>query len=201
VTAGYEDFTQALTSVDGPILQQSNIPFWGDNPNAWDQARVAGVVLPGTVIIDAKVGARVDHKPIPGTHGGKTTFLNYEAAKVTMTVTVWTADQLEALADFITTVRPSTNIQPIDISHPSLAILSISSVKVIDISAPKRNPALDSYSVVFEMLENWVKPTRAAVTSSSASKENKFQENAVSPKITQDLEKPSRLNGGFRPAQ
>lgn len=44
------------------------IPFWGDNPLAWDQIKIGGLLMPGRCKVTFKAGERLSVRRSPQTH-------------------------------------------------------------------------------------------------------------------------------------
>lgn len=204
MSAPYEDFSKASSLGFGPqgsaATAAGGVPFWGDNPNAWDKCVLAGVELPGIANVEPTVEAKVDHKAIPGTHGAKLTYLGYEPAKVKISLTLWTPEQLQAYQELVPLIRPREKILPVDIAHPSCALHGITSVKVLKIEGPKRNGSGDFCTIELSAIENWTaQRSNQAKVDSSANALDKFN-NVITPKADQKVgAKPSTQNASFSP--
>jgi len=46
----------------------TSIPFWGDNPLAWDQIKIGGTLMPGRCKVTFKPPQRLDVRKSPQTH-------------------------------------------------------------------------------------------------------------------------------------
>ena len=105
-------------------------PF--SNPQAWDVITVAGVASPGKCdVSDCKTAYDWDVKKGKGVRGATVTFLGRPPAKFHITFQLWTAAHFAAWDAF----RPLFKYDPakkqpnaIDIYHPALADIEISSV-------------------------------------------------------------------------
>lgn len=133
----YEDLSGSTAL--GLDLSSKGVPFWGDDPGAWDAITIAGVRLPGIAEVDGDVELRVDLKETPGAKGAKHSLLGWKPSQVTVTVRVWTADQLELWAAIAKQLRPliakggTNQPKPVDIYHPNLEIFGIHQVTVTKI--------------------------------------------------------------------
>lgn len=143
-------------------------PFWDNDErgyegplyssNAWDVVELGGQKLPGVWTAQAVASKRVDEKQAAGSHAATPTFLGKKPAEVTLTGYIWTPAQLKLWNDIVELIWPPPCLLPmdakkakafkrkldntaLDIYHPALAMLRISSVIVeaIPSPAPGRN--------------------------------------------------------------
>ncbi len=87
------------------LTTSSAVPFWGDAPDSWESVIVAGWRLPGVCAIDGKVRRRHDKKSTAGTNGSTVTYIGDDQAEFTVTVRLWTAEQLSAYAKLVGYLR------------------------------------------------------------------------------------------------
>lgn len=86
-----------------------NVPHWSgkdsdtdpantrDLRSPWDKIFFDGVVLPGIAKVSIEEGRKIDGRGAPGRNGTRLIDKGAEPAKVTITLTVWTHVQLQAL--------------------------------------------------------------------------------------------------------
>lgn len=74
------------------------VPFWGDNPGAWDTVFLDGLQLPGICKMTG-VGLKrgVDKKKVKGKNGCTITFHGNDAAEVKFSLTINTEEELQDL--------------------------------------------------------------------------------------------------------
>lgn len=189
----FEDFTLGPTSA----AIATGLPFWGDAPDAWDRALIAGRLVPGRVVVEAKVKNRIDKKSIPGTHGAKMTHIGYEPAEVTLTIEIWTAAQLDELRSIVQLIRPRKSApQPFTLQHPSIAMLDITSVLFMEV-ANLRPKGDGMYSMTITGLEYVPKGKKAKVVTADKPSALSQRTNALSEetdKRLKDAKKPSVQN-------
>lgn len=191
----HEDFLREQRSA----VVAEGTPFWGTNPNAWDTALIAGRAIPGRCVPHAKVKNRVDRKTIPGTHGAKATHIGYAPAEIRLEITIWTAQQLGELEDIIRLVRPrKTAPQPFTISHPSLSMLDISAMLVIEIDNLQQKGEAGFYALTIHGMEYVTRGNdKAKVETAKKTKDAGSFTNALSEetdKRLKDQRKPSAQN-------
>jgi len=118
-------------------------PFWGDDPDAWDQVVIANVGLPGLAEVEGDVELRVDLKEAPGNKGARHTLLGWKPAEVNITLRIWTAAQWSLWLTLAKQLRPNTgrggsnNPAPVEIYHPALEALDIRKVTIVKLGFPK----------------------------------------------------------------
>lgn len=135
-----------LTAAQALLVPQSR-PFWDPSarpqgapgapyvigtPSAWDTVFLAGRPVPGVVRLDGYRQRRVDAKPSLGTDGATLTHTGHDPSEIQLKITIWTPEQLadyeEVLKIFATTIAGKAPPPPVDIAHPALAIMGITSV-------------------------------------------------------------------------
>lgn len=153
MTTGYEDFRTAQ-QLDDSTRSQSAIPFWGDDPDAWDTIFFAGEAAPGLAKVTGEVKNRVDKKMLPGTNGAKMTHIGYEPAEVDVELRLWMPEQLKAFADLVKQLRPRRNSPPpVTVNHPALALYEIRSAQMLSIGLPEYDDHADCYRVKMKLRE------------------------------------------------
>jgi hypothetical protein len=106
---------------------------------AWDHIVISGEQFLGLAQVTAKVENRIDKKPAAGKHGAVIRFQGYEPGEISITLRAWTEPLYDAMLQIITRLRPRKGQAPtaIDVTHPALTALDISSVYVKEISSPE----------------------------------------------------------------
>jgi hypothetical protein len=142
------------------------MPFWYDPPaadgrTAWDVLILGGGKVPGIARVEARLGRRLDMKKAKGAHGASLTDEGYDPAQITITITIWEREHLDALRNFVAKLRPKSTADPaaVDVVHPQLQFLGITSIFIKEISAP-RPVGQGLYDVVFQAIEYMPLPKR-----------------------------------------
>lgn len=96
----FEDWTQMEPGGVGEAL---TVPFWGDQPEAWNRVYISGVVLPGIATVSGTgYKRRVDRRKTAGQHGESMTDLGDDCSEIEIILTLWTEQHLR---DFQAVVR------------------------------------------------------------------------------------------------
>ena len=157
-----DDFADLTGSTAlGLDLTSKGVPFWGDDPGTWDSVEIAGVELPGLAEVDGDVEMRVDLKETPGAKGAKHTLLGWKPSQVTITLRIWTAEQLALWVSIAKQLRPlvakggTNQPKPVDIYHPNLEIFGIYQVTITKIGflRPEGSAAQGVRTVTMQGLE------------------------------------------------
>lgn len=175
------------------------LPFWGDNPDAWDTALIAGRTIPGRVAVTAKVKNRVDRKSVPGSHGAKYTHIGYAPAEVTLDIEVWTPEHLSRLNDLVRLIRPRKGTpEPVVINHPSLSMLDVSAVLVIEVGNLQRKGDSGVMHMTITAMEYVPAGNdKAKVGTAKSTKDAANFDNALTTeadKRVKELKRPSKQN-------
>lgn len=153
------------------------IPFWGVAPTSldpsnanfpvWDIVLLAGQTLPGLCAVKGGRAQRFDVKKSKGTNFGTLTAQGYDPAEFTITERIWTPQQLNALWTMMPILEPLYGalaiIQAVDVYHPSLAIRSIASVVIKDITLLHPSSIRDVWEMDIKCQE-YVPPQKKNVT-------------------------------------
>jgi hypothetical protein len=129
--SAYEDFLSAAPRAASGLVR--GLPFWGDDPGAWDVAYLNGARLPGVAKVGGNgLGRRWDKVKTPGQKGASFVVLGFEPAQFDITLTIWTSEQLRQLESFAKVLRPATNVRgrfkpedAVSVDHPVLAFYGI----------------------------------------------------------------------------
>lgn len=97
-----EDFNDQTGS---GITTASEAPFWGDEPESWDTAFVAGIKLPGVCRVKGGVKRKFDRKHTSGRNGPSVTYTGDDAAEFSIVVKVWTPEHLQELAAVVSRLK------------------------------------------------------------------------------------------------
>lgn len=138
-----EDTFVDLTNIEGtsPAAASTGLPFWGDDPDAWDHVRLGGFTLPGLCEVDGDIEQKVDVKKPAGSVGGRTTVLGFELAKFKITLSIWTPQHLTDFALLMRALKPLAKAghpKPLEIYYPSLEAVGVRSITVVKIGLLKR---------------------------------------------------------------
>lgn len=121
------------------IVASAGVPFWdsaGDGfdgyegpdyaTNAWDLCTLNGAKVPGITRVKCLPKKKIDIPKSTGRDGGPTTDRGHEAAKIDITITVWTPSQWQKLQVLLRGIwRPpgaplgALDMKAITIEHPS----------------------------------------------------------------------------------
>lgn len=143
------------------------------NPQAWDVVVIAGVKSPGL----AQVGAfdrqhDFDVKKGKGTIGATLTFTGKPPAKGSIKFLLWTQAHFSAWVNFRTLFKydpTKQSVQPVDIYHPSLSDVDITSV-VCEKLGNAVHDGNGLYSISVELIEYTAPPQTSAVSTAKGSK-------------------------------
>lgn len=139
----FEDYTWSSGTQAGTSITVSDVPFWGEAPDAWNTVILAGITVPGIAKVGGKAfDIRMDRKSIPGEHGEKQTTLGREPCDPEIEVRLWTADHLTAFLSIVKAFMPKSQSAlppPIDAIHPALAMFRIKAVRVMSCSFPEEH--------------------------------------------------------------
>lgn len=132
------------------------IPYWYDQPDAWDTCVLGGNALPGIAKVKLSKGKKLDVKQSPGTHGATITDQGYKPASVTVSLQFWTSDHWNSVQAILPTLEPppgKSNATPFDIMHPVAAIRNVKSVLIEDIDGPEETSTRGLYQIVFKCVQ------------------------------------------------
>lgn len=143
--------------------------------NEWDTCRLQGVHVPGLVrvSIDSKP-RRVQNKKQNGADGGTPTFRGLDTAKLTVSVVIWTPDQLSLWDSMLPIIFPNPNkdvnkLSAIDISHPATQQRGIKSIIIEDILGPSDGPVHGSKLYTLKCVEYLPTKSKSAVKTPTGS--------------------------------
>jgi hypothetical protein len=141
-----------------------DLPEWETAPELWNGCGLGGYQLPGIVTVeDASTGRRLDTKKAPGADGAGIADKGLELAKFKITVTIWTQEHLTAWRDMQPTILPRERVserKALEIVHPALVDLGITSVYVQKITALVPGSIPGARTATIHVVEYIPKPTR-----------------------------------------
>lgn len=197
-----------LTGRPSTATSAEGVPFWGDEPDAWDTAWVGGHRLPGLCRVEGSAKRRVDQKRKSGHNGVSVTYTGDDAAKFTIHVTLWTAEQLSQMADILKSLRSSANDAPgvkpskskfpkgvLDVRHPALALLGITAAHLVEYDAPKQDggPASGKYVMGLRFLEHTRSPGSGKASTPVPTIQGRS--GALDPFVVKKKTSPATTNG------
>lgn len=142
------------------------------NPQAWDVVQIGQQSSPGLCKLSGfKRGHEFDVKRGKGTLGATVTFVGRPPAKGTITFKLWTAQHFAAWDSFRPLLKydPTKKaVQAVDVYHPSLADIEMTSFVVEGIGAIEHQGD-GLYQCVVELLEYFPPPKASAVSTPSGS--------------------------------
>ncbi len=153
-----------------------------NDPESWNKVTIAGKDAPGLAEVgEATRGWAWDVKVGKGVYGSTTTFTGRQPAKFSIKFVLWRNDHFVAWAEFVPLLKydPSkisynfdtnytSGVTAVDIYHPSLADLDISSVVVEEIGAVVHE-GKGKYSRTIKFLEWFPPPKFSAVATPAGS--------------------------------
>lgn len=149
-------------------------------PRTWDKVQIGGVESPGTCVVsEFKRAHEFDIKKGKGSLGATITFVGRPPAKGNVKFSLWAQDQFQEWEEFRKLLKydPTKKaVQAIDIYHPSLKDIDITSVVTESIGniVPEGK---GMYSCTVEFLEYFPPPPASAVSTPSGSKSGGFSAN------------------------
>lgn len=155
-----------------------------DNPQAWDVIVIGSATSPGICkVSEFKRAFEWDVKKGKGTFGSTVTFVGRPPAKGSITFYLWTAQHFTDWETFRPLLKydPTKNtVKAVDIFHPSLADIGISSV-VTESLGNIVHEGNQLYSVKVDFLEYFPPPKKSAVSTPNTSDPNTGGKNKSEP--------------------
>ena len=144
-------------------------------PQAWDVIMIGGVVSPGICKVSGiKRINEWDIKKGKGSQGATITFVQKPPAKFSVQIFLWRPQDFtdwDNFRPFLKYDPTKKEVQAIDIWHPALADVDISSVVTESIGGVTHEGA-QLYSVTIEFLEYFPPPKTSSVGNPTGSKQN-----------------------------
>lgn len=146
-----------------------------NNPQEWDVIRVGGITSPGLCKLgDMKSKSEWDVKKGKGVYGATLTYVGRPPTKFTITFKLWLPSHFAAWDTF----RPlfkydatKKQVQAVDIYHPALADIELSSVVCEGIGAINHE-GNQLYTIAVDFIEYFPAPKGSAISTPTGSKSN-----------------------------
>lgn len=113
-----------------------------DQLSPWDVVYLSGYRLPGIARVDGLRKHKTDAPPALGSVGAMATGLGFDPCEITITLTLWTPAQFEAMRQILPKIQPEltpTGYIPraVYVTHPGLTQLKINMLYLVSISIPR----------------------------------------------------------------
>ena len=157
-----------------PIVSESGIPWWKDEPRIYDRVVLAGFEFPGICTVDAELRRKLDKKAPKGVNGGTITDDGEDQAPVEVEVRLYTKEdweRFELIVPFITPKSPGKRLA-VSIDYPTLALFGINTIYVEAVSIPKFADDKRQYMVCRIKATEWRPPPKPAASKSSTTNES-----------------------------
>jgi hypothetical protein len=165
--------------------------LYSDHP--WTTAFLGGMRLPGLCkVLNGLTEIGIDMKKPEGKDGSTITVKGYKPGKFEIACTVWSSDQWDVLQNIISVVwrekkkKAKLATLAIDVSHPALVLLGVSSCVIEGITFPQPGEFDGSMMVGFKCVEN-VAPGKKSATKT-----------ATGPGVAKELQTESRIEEANR---
>lgn len=142
------------------------IPYWLDDPDAWNHPIIGDVTLPGICTVVAEKGRDIDVKKTKGKDGATETDNGMEPG--TVKISMWLGnrthwEQWQAIRQKLDPSQPGALKSPMEIVHPACAERGIRNIIIKKISAGTPT-AKGGVTYTFDCVEWFAqpKPTKAA---------------------------------------
>jgi len=126
------------------------------DPVAWDNVIIADRALPCLrEYPKAKPGRKLDAKSAPGSSGGRIVDKGYDLAKVSVTVSLWTAEHFRLWGELLDVIQPRAGRRrdAVSIYHPALESVGVSSIVVESISSIEHSGTSGIFRAGFEAIQ------------------------------------------------
>ena len=213
------------SGVAGELLYEQYQPRYVDNnngqqaPNDYDHITINGEVLPGIVKdgdIDVKTELHYKSNKTTGTDSNQPLLLGRRPSKISITMKIWTAQQLDATTRILKSLYPTPGnitistskdsnsisvngkkVDPKSVYHPVLDMLNIKFMFITSISALKNSDVTHVKEYTIEAIE--IQNPNANTVAMSNNKPSKVPKSV----ITGDLDKkpPGEVSAGVNSSQ
>lgn len=144
-------------------------------PDAWNKVEIAGRECPGICVVSGFVrNFGWDIKKGKGTKGATLTLNEFPPAEGKIVFSLWTQNHFDEWVEFRKLFLydpPKTKGGPVDIYHPSLADIEITSVVCKSLS-PVQHKGKGLYEITGDFIEYLPPPPVAKVSTADGSKSN-----------------------------
>jgi hypothetical protein len=160
----------------------SGIPFWDDDPEAWDHVVLGPHTLPGLAeITNLTKAEKVDVKSPSGSTGASITCSGAEPATLDIVLRVWTREQWGKLQIILPELQPKKpKGTPYDIAHPKTALRNIKAVYIQEISGPN-NVESGIQEITFKCVEYLQPSSHPTTTPKTSQGIGTFENQLVDP--------------------
>lgn len=115
----------------------SAIPFWDDDPKAWDYIVLGGTPFPGIVAITGSKGRKVDVQAAKGEDGGTLVDNGYDPAKGSISLRLFRRSEWEAWQAAFPGLDPAKKERlPVEVQHPALMAIGVQRIYITTIGVP-----------------------------------------------------------------
>lgn len=137
-----------------------------NDPEGWHVATIAGEDTPGVCKVEGADRLRnYDKKTGPGRSGVTQTFRGKGVVELTLTIQLWTADQMDAWDDFASFLKPFADTgKAVDFWHGAVETLDVKAMVITSLGNPKQVRDGDSLFVATIKLSEFTPPPKANVT-------------------------------------
>lgn len=121
----------------------TSVAGWVATPSAWDTMTLGGMTVPGLVAVTGKLARKDDTAEVPGVDGATQTVLGYAPAEFSVTITLWTDEQLAQYQALLRRFRPqraegkSAAARAVEVRHPAVQVCGLSQLTVYEMTAPE----------------------------------------------------------------
>lgn len=133
----------------------ATIPFWYDEPGAWDTCALGVFVLPGRARVTVSRTKPIDIRKAPGQYGATLIIMGSEPAQVSITLTMWSAEQWAAAVSILGAIElPNPKPQAYAITHPVPNSRGVNGVVVQTIAGPNVGSIVGTVEYTLSCLES-----------------------------------------------
>jgi hypothetical protein len=137
------------------------VPFWYDDPDAWDRIEIAGFEFADTdVDVDGDLGNDFDVQKAAGADGAPATNKGYDPCKPKVSFALYTKEHFETYQALLAKVQPKPGKTPppvVDVIHPKLQLVKKQKFKITKLHLPKKN-GIGILVAAFDLLEYFPDP-------------------------------------------
>jgi hypothetical protein len=149
----------------------TGLPYWDDDPEAWDTLILGKVTMPGVwEVEDGDVKRMLEIKKAPGRDGATVKDQGYENGTFRIMGQICGAEMFAQLQAALVTLKATTKGKvrpPVEIRHPQLLLLGITQVNIVKIDVLRRDNGIGTQTIT--VLEYIPKPKNAGTKKPSSS--------------------------------
>lgn len=146
-----------------PTVDVFSVPWWGDDPDAWGSLVLDETLVLGLAVVDVSLGRKIESKSAAGSDGATVRDKGYEAARLTITLSLWEREHFVSLQGLLVRINPRSRLTarvPLSISHPACALLGVTAVYVERVGGLKPSGEAGMWSMEIHCVE-FAPPTPA----------------------------------------